>query len=199
MINLFTQKEIIVYDTEYTTWEGAQERRWSGPNEFKEIVQIGAVIVDTKNFKEIDSISIFVHPVKNPHLSKYFINLTHITQEEVDTRGIDLTDAINQFYKWSRGLDLYSYGTDAEVIEDNCKLIGVSFPFEKERVHNVKEIFRAHGIAADDYMSSTIVRAFGKEPAHRGHNALNDVRILTKGLLLLKHSLNPGKYKMKKT
>ena len=34
---------IVLLDTEYTTWEGAQDRNWSGLNEHREIVQIGAI------------------------------------------------------------------------------------------------------------------------------------------------------------
>ena len=33
-----THKEIIVFDTEYTTWEGAMARQWTGPNEYRELV-----------------------------------------------------------------------------------------------------------------------------------------------------------------
>ncbi len=38
-----TDKCVVVYDLEYTAWEGSLERNWSGPNEDPEIVQIGAV------------------------------------------------------------------------------------------------------------------------------------------------------------
>lgn len=33
---------VIVFDTEYTTWDGAKERGWSNPNEHRELVQIAA-------------------------------------------------------------------------------------------------------------------------------------------------------------
>lgn len=36
----------MIYDLEFTTWPGAQERNWTGPGEFREIVQIGALRVD---------------------------------------------------------------------------------------------------------------------------------------------------------
>ena len=35
---------VLFFDTEYTSWEGSISRNWSEPNEFKEIVQIGAVV-----------------------------------------------------------------------------------------------------------------------------------------------------------
>src|SRR3989338_11023344 len=105
---------IVVFDTEYTSWEGAQARKWSGPNEYREIVQIGAVRVDasTPDFKEVDSLLIYVKPVKNPTLSQYFIDLTGITQETVDTRGVTLAEAVQKFYTWSAGYTCYSWGLD---------------------------------------------------------------------------------------
>src|SRR3989338_500560 len=108
---------VIIYDTEYTTGEGARERDWGGPNEHKEIVQIGAVLIETQNFTELDSFSVFVRPVKNPRLSDFFIGLTGITQEQIDTQGMSFPDAIEKFLTWSQALHLYAYGTDAITLE----------------------------------------------------------------------------------
>ena len=60
MFNL--PKKIVVFDTEFTAWEGSLERDWRGEDEYREIVQIGAVIVETDNFDELDSFSVFVKP-----------------------------------------------------------------------------------------------------------------------------------------
>lgn len=38
----------IIFDTEYTSWEGSQERNWNGENEFRELVQISAIRVKKK-------------------------------------------------------------------------------------------------------------------------------------------------------
>ena len=35
----------IIFDTEFTAWKGSQERDWSGENEERELVQIGALKV----------------------------------------------------------------------------------------------------------------------------------------------------------
>ncbi|MBS28057.1 MAG: hypothetical protein CL566_03910 [Alphaproteobacteria bacterium] len=37
---------VVIVDFEYTSWDGARERGWPGPDEFKEVVPIGAVRVD---------------------------------------------------------------------------------------------------------------------------------------------------------
>ena len=60
------------------------EHNWSRPNEYREIVQIGAILVEVKQFTEIDHINLFVKPNKNPILSEYFTNLTGISQKDID-------------------------------------------------------------------------------------------------------------------
>ena len=33
----------IIFDTEFTAWEGSMERKWSGENEYKELIQISTL------------------------------------------------------------------------------------------------------------------------------------------------------------
>ena len=42
-------QSLIIYDTEYTSWQGSQERDWSGAREYQELVQIGAIHVIKRN------------------------------------------------------------------------------------------------------------------------------------------------------
>jgi hypothetical protein len=41
-----SHKEVVIYDLEYTTWPGALERHWSGKDEYREIIRIGAISID---------------------------------------------------------------------------------------------------------------------------------------------------------
>ena len=79
-------KKVVIFDIECTTWEGAAARDWSGPGEHRELVQLGAVLVETDRFAEKAAFSMLAKPRINPVLSKYFINLTQITQEQVNGR-----------------------------------------------------------------------------------------------------------------
>lgn len=180
-----TQNRAVIFDTEYTTWEGAFERNWNKPGEHQEIAQIGAVKIDAANLIEIDALVIYVKPVKNPILSSYFISLTGITQETVDKKGIAYADALKQFIDWSGELPLYSWGEDREVMKKNAALLDIPFPIEDARFFDVREIFQKSGIEVNDYMSSTIPRAFGEEPPRDAHDALNDARSIILGLRLL--------------
>lgn len=197
MFNL--PSRIIIFDTEYTTWEGAMERKWSGPGEHREIVEIGAILVGTQNFSELGSFSIYVKPTKNPRLSTYFTKLTGITQETVDAQGVGFAEALQKFLEWSGPLELYCFGRDGLVLEENCNLLGVAFPFEQDRFHNIRELFKQYGIPADDYMSSTIVKAFGQKPSRPGHSALNDARTILDGLRLLRQRIKTPNHNDKLT
>jgi inhibitor of KinA sporulation pathway (predicted exonuclease) len=185
MFNL--PKKIVVFDTEFTAWEGSLERDWRGEDEYREIVQIGAVIVETDNFDELDSFSVFVKPKVNPKLSEYFTNLTKITQKEVNEEGIDFETAINRFSEWSGDLHLYSWGKgDQKAFKESSKLANIELPFKELRFHTVKDIFSDNGISTEGYMSSTIIEAFGKKPAREGHDALNDAMTIVDALKELK-------------
>ena len=83
-------EKFIIFDTEYTAWEGSQERNWSGVNEYMELVQIGAlkVVKTSRTIKIVKKFNIYIKPKKNPELSEYFINLTGITQNMVDKKAI---------------------------------------------------------------------------------------------------------------
>lgn len=178
---LFAEKEIIVFDTEYTAWEGSEERNWSEPNEHREIVQIGAVKIRTDDLAELSSFAVFVKPEKNPILSPYFTALTGISQEKIETGGVSFAEAIERFAAWAGGLTMYCWGSDAKVMRANAELAGIIFPFAPSLFCDARAVFREHGVPAENYMSSTIVRAFGREPERRGHDALNDARAIVDG------------------
>lgn len=161
------------------------QRKWNAPGEYREIVQIAAVRANCDSYGEEDSFNIFVRPVKNPELSEFFTDLTGITPDNIDTAGVSLENGLAQFASWAGDFDFYSYGMDADVIEENCKLINIEFPFAKSRFHNLRPLFSQNGIPDKDFTSGTIVRAFGQEVSRRPHDALNDVRTLLDGLKLL--------------
>lgn len=178
--------KFILFDTEYTAWEGSQERKWGGPNEYREIVQIGAIYVDNVTLTEINAFTCFIQPKMNPVLSDYFINLTGITQGVVDTEGVGFFEAIARFKEWSMETPIYSFGRDGRWVQENCTMLMIQNPFTLEQFHNIRDFFKIHGISTDQYFSSTIIEAFGKVALRRGHDALNDVRTILDGL----HALN---------
>ena len=114
----------IVFDTEFTSWKGSQENNWSKKGEHRELVQIGAYKIH--NGEIIDTLNIFIKPKINPILSKYFTNLTGITNKKIKTSGLNFFVALEKFYKFTNRItDIYSYGNDYGIIEENMILNNV--------------------------------------------------------------------------
>ncbi len=177
----FRSDKIIILDTEYTSREWALKRNFSGPHEFPEIIQIAAILVDTKTFEELDRFVAFVKPLYNPTLSDFIKELTHITQEQVDGAE-DFVTVIKKFKDRAWDIDTYSFGNDGLTIAENCGLNKMAFPFRIGMFQDAREIFRASGIPAEQYVSSTINKYFQIENEGTGHNALDDVRNIIRSL-----------------
>lgn len=166
--------KFVIYDTEYTTWKGAQERDWNAPGEEKELVQLGAIKVS--ELLEIDSLLLYIKPRINPELSVFFTQLTGVTQEDIDTNGRLFEEAYQTFMEWSEGLSKFSYGSDHTVISLNHELYDTGVDIPEVEFNDVRDVFKAAGVDTSKYMSSTIPRAFGLTPPPNGHDALNDAR-----------------------
>lgn len=183
-------KEFIIFDTEFTSWKGSQERNWSGENEYMELVQIGALkIIKKNNCLEIKEIfSNFVKPKINPVLSQYFINLTNITQKQVDLEGFDFKKSIQLFYHFCKNksgnlIPLYSYGNDYGIIKYNLDLNKVplrsKFRSWENYFYDIRAFFK-DTVDVSKYSSGTLYKAFDIKPKKKEevHNSLWDSRSL---------------------
>ena len=122
---------MFIYDSEWTSWDGAYARAWSGPGEEKELVQIGMVkLSDTPNLEEIDHLESLIQPRINPVLSNYFSNLTGITQEILDQHGRPFSEILPSVKNFLDGniIAAYGFGTDDEkVLQHNCLLNKIKY------------------------------------------------------------------------
>jgi len=181
-MTLALPERFVLFDTEYTAWEGSMERGWSRKGEHKEVIQIGAVKTSLATLAEESVFSILVRPVKNPELSPYIIALTGITQERVNAEGVTLGEALSDFADFIGDLPAFSYGDDGAVIEGNCALTGTPYPFAQGRFQDIRPVITpllvGLGIDTERYSSGTLIQAFGKAPTLRAHDAVNDMRNL---------------------
>lgn len=162
----------VVMDTEYTAWEGSQQRRWTGPGERREIVQIAAIKFDAEG-REIGRFLCYVKPVFNPVLSDYFTDLTGITQEKVDADGITFAQAMNAYIEFSRGVDNWCYGRDDEIMAQNAQWFGLAFPMPA--FMDARPLVAITGRDPAVWTSGTVHRIAGIErPGAREHDAMDD-------------------------
>jgi len=163
---------VIIFDTEYTAWCGSMECGWSRPGEYKEIIQIGAIKINSKLQVE-DTFDVLVKPVLNPILSDYIQRLTKIDQGILESQGVDLLIALKSFKTFCEGSDvIISNGGDQYIIEENLKIRGQSLILHDLTFCDIQPIFaemrgdRSH-ISIEEMAS--ILKISG-----RHHSALSD-------------------------
>ena len=188
----------IIFDTEFTAWKWSQEKNWSGENEERELVQIGALKVKKlkTTIKVIKKLNIYIKPRINPTLSDYFIKLTGIEQTTVDKKGMTFKEAMNIFYGFCKNkngekFNLYSLGNDYHVIKENLKLNSINkkskfYRWEK-KFFDIIPFFEPY-VDVKKYSSGTLYKAFELKPKNKTsvHNALWDGMSL---FISLKHIL----------
>ena len=108
----------VIFDLEFTTWQGAMEQDWSAPGQLREIVQIGALRL-SEDHTVVEEYEALVRPVVNPRLSPFFTTLTGIDQESVDRDGLPPDRALSDFLGFCRGGPVLSYGNDMLVLGEN--------------------------------------------------------------------------------
>ncbi len=171
--------EVIIYDTEFTTWEGAMQSNWGEDWQHREIVQIGAVRFDTEKMLELEAFDILIKPSINNELSDYFSKLTAITQEQVDNLGLSFADGYQEFKNFIGDAKIFSYGRDHTVIEENLKINNIGEAFTG---NDISIWFGNNGIDVSKTNSGAIAKSLGIELEMHEHNAIDDARSIVAGL-----------------
>jgi inhibitor of KinA sporulation pathway (predicted exonuclease) len=185
--------QIIIFDTEFTAWEGSAQRNWSFDWEHREIIQIAAVKVDVNpsGAQVLSSFNTLVKPSINPILSEYIIQLTGIEQHVLDDMGVDYQAALMQFYSFcSQGtLPCYSWGNDKRVLVGNCLLNGIQMPDFPAEFYNLHGMAREVNIDGAHLCSGELANHLGLDLHGHIHNALFDVRSIA---LAVNHWMEKG-------
>ena len=188
--HIFTEDKAVVFDLEFTSWPGSNERNWSLPNEDREIIQIGAVKIETTgDMREVDSFQILVRPLKNPILSDYIVNLTEITQEKVEKEGILFPLALSRFINFigEHPIDILFNGGDKEVIEENCQIHNIPFLSIFKKSTDLKIYFsEVLGISRKNCTSGMLPELFVLNNQEKQHDALGDARSILQALRYLR-------------
>jgi inhibitor of KinA sporulation pathway (predicted exonuclease) len=178
-------REVVLLDTEFTAWAGSMDRGWSGPGEYKEIVQIGAVAVDAATLMEVGAFEVLVKPVKNPVLSDYLVALTHITNERLMREAVDLPAALARFLSFASDRPLHSYGRDDRIIAGNAALIGRPKLWPDRTATDLKEWLMRVGVPLAGVHSGELAAHVGSKAQGVVHDALADSRSLAEAVRYL--------------
>ncbi len=178
-------RSAVVYDLEFTAWEGSMRHRWLRPGEFKEIVQIGAVKVDPSSLAVRETFSVFVRPRINPALSPYLERLTGITTDILREQGRDFAAAYRAFLDFAGGGVCAAFGRDELVFEENRRLYGMAAPADEPEFRDLRPWFGANGMETCGLHSCDIGPKLGVPLDGRAHNALADSLSVVAGMRVL--------------
>lgn len=139
----------IVFDLELTCWEGDPAGR------MQEIIEIGAYKVDSWRHTR-SKFNRFIKPKVYPILSPFCVQLTSITQADID-KARDFKTVLQEFHNWCE-LDIEPHhfiawgGHDLQYLIDNCKLHKLDFEWTqpytdlKKKYQRIKKLYEPKGL-----------------------------------------------------
>ena len=179
-----TVRQLIIFDLEFTAWEGSLARHWLGPGEFKEVVQIGAVRLGD-DFAIEECFGCLVRPRFNPRLSDYFESLTGISNDRLAGEGVDFESALRRFLAFAGGGLTAAFGRDDWVLEENIRLNGLKNIPSLPPFLNLRGWFDAQGFDTNRLHSCDVGPLLGVPFEGREHDALCDARSIAAGIKVL--------------
>jgi 3'-5' exoribonuclease 1 len=166
----------IIYDLEATCWQGKP------PNMATETIEIGAYLMNDYGEAE-DKFSEFIKPVTSPSLSAFCINLTGITQQQVD-RAKTFPTVIEQFRDWSEmeydDYVLCSWGAfDKKQLKQDCKLHRINHDWVDHHINLKEQYARMKKLHFEPGLFKTVeMEGFNFDGPH--HRAIADAYNLAK-------------------
>ena len=174
----------VVFDLEFTAWDGSQDGGWMRPGEYRELIQIGAVRVDN-GFTPVAEFDCLICPRLNPMLSDYIERLTGITNDEIRARGVDFVDAYRAFVTFAGDLPIMAFGRDDLVIADNVRLYGIGDLPPLPPFQNLRGWLEGQGLDTTHFRACNVGPAAGVPFSGHTHNGLADARSVAAGVAAL--------------
>jgi inhibitor of KinA sporulation pathway (predicted exonuclease) len=175
---------VVVYDLEFTAWDGSMARKWLAPGEFKEVVQIGAVKVDGA-FSPLVKLNLLIRPRLNPQLSDYLQTLTGIDNDAVAAHGIDFADAYRTFAEFAGPLPIVAFGRDDLVLADNLRLYGLKAEPAMPHPVDIRSWLMENGIDVRGLHACDVGPAAGVPFDGHTHDGLADALSVAAGVQAL--------------
>lgn len=183
----------VVYDLEFTAWDGSMARKWMRPGEYKEVIQIGAVKV-ADDFSPLETLDVLVRPRLNPVLSDFIQTLTGITNDALAERGVDFTEGYASFVSFAGSLPIVAYGRDDLVLVDNLRLYGLKEMPAMPRYLDIKDWLIENGIDIRGMHACDVGPAAGVPFDGHTHDGLCDALSVAAGIkaLMARGAKRPG-------
>jgi 3'-5' exoribonuclease 1 len=177
MMNLKLFNYYLVLDLEATCCDKGS----IAPNQM-EIIEIGAVMVDSKTLTIVDEFQSFVKPTHNPMLTEFCKSLTSISQMQVD-RAPTYPEASVMLKNWLSGYSNGVFGSwgdyDRKQFQQDSNFHKVSFPIAYPHV-NLKKMFSETQNLPKRYGMAKALELASLPLAGTHHRGIDDARNIAK-------------------
>lgn len=150
----------------------------SVPRNEMEIIEIGAVMVESMTYDVIDEFQTFVRPVRHSRLTHFCKDLTTIRQIEVDIAP-PFPQAMQDMQRWLRAYPhalFCSWGNyDKVQFERDCFFHRVAYPFGKRHLNLKTEFAKAQALRKPVGMTVAL-RQVGMSVRGTHHRGIDDAR-----------------------
>lgn len=150
-------KTAIIFDCEFLCLEGSQRRFWCAAHDPDPVIaQIGAVRLGLEgDFPLLGTHKAYIRPVdrfgQRYALDPFFTKLTGITEEDLETKGVALGDALADIDRFSEGARFWSWGKDElNMIAISCYVAGIQPSIPATRFDNAVKLLIAAGMPIED-------------------------------------------------
>jgi inhibitor of KinA sporulation pathway (predicted exonuclease) len=177
----FDLSRILVIDLEATCWQGARP-----PGEGPEVIEIGNAVLHVADLHVEPGPELLVRPERST-VSEFCTELTGITQEIVDERGVTFAEALGVLRESHGDLTRMvwaSYGEyDRRKLTEECRHHRIPFPLHDTHINVKRLVALTAGWTHESGMAGAM-RRVGLEPTpgsrhHRGSDdAVNIGRLL---------------------
>ena len=143
-----------------------------------EIIEIGALMQDTKTFEVHGEFQSFIKPVRHRALTDFCKQLTTISQAQVDSAPQFLA-AMKSVTDWLADFEDYvfcSWGNyDRNQINQDCEFHNTTSPFGEEHINIKKEVAETLGVKKQMGISGALKRLH-MDFVGTPHRGIDDVR-----------------------
>jgi len=150
----------------------------SVPRQHMEIIEIGAVMVETATLRVVDEFQSFVRPVRHPRLTAFCTALTTITQAQVDAAP-GFAAAAAALKAWRAGYPDLIWGSwgdyDRNQLRQDCEFHRVPDPVGAAH-RNIKRLFAQREGSGRRFGLDGGVRRARLDFAGTHHRGIDDAR-----------------------
>jgi 3'-5' exoribonuclease 1 len=170
---------ILVVDLEATCCD-----RQTIPRHQMETIEIGAVMVDLETLSIVDEFQTFIKPRRHPILTDFCLQLTSISQAQVDTAPT-FPAAIELWQPWLRQFDrtiFASWGDyDRKQLQQDSQHHHIDLPYPVSSNHiNLKQIFSTTQGLNKRYGMAQALNLVSIELTGTHHRGIDDARNISK-------------------